>query len=99
MKITIEPETDDERQRVKPVAFVGIRNVAVIGVTYKEGGARVPLTHVHGNLLDIMRELPVLQYHLSRHQMMIDAAHAKQSHRIVVPERRIPDDRRADAAS
>ena len=60
MKITIEPETEREKQQTEPRVFTGLRSVAVIGIAYEGDVLRRPCPYSYGDLRDLMREFPVM---------------------------------------
>lgn len=59
MKITIEPETELEKQEIRTTTVAGLKSVAVIGVAYDADVLRQPYSFSYGDLRDLMREMPV----------------------------------------
>lgn len=76
MKVTIEPETDDERTKAKPRTYTGLNNLALVALTYENDVLRKPTYHTHGDLIDLMREMGPLYYLMLRRQLAIDTTDA-----------------------
>lgn len=66
MKVTIEPETEEEKATTKMLSFSGLVSLAVIGIWYEGDAIRQRRTHSYNDVFDIMKELPELYFHLAR---------------------------------
>lgn len=66
MKVTIEPETDVEKKTTEGAAYVGLSSVAVMGLAYEGEVLRRPYHYSYGDLLDLMREFPVMLFEMGQ---------------------------------
>lgn len=74
MKITIEPITDAEKQHGKTVVLEDVQSLGIVAV-YQDGEKpREPFRQGVGNLPEVMRELPLLNFVLTEAMLIAGAA-------------------------
>lgn len=78
MKVTIEPETDEEKAARQITTVAGLRSIVVMGVTYDAEVLRRPYSYSYGDLLDVLREFLPTAFEMacavvaSRHEHITD---------------------------
>lgn len=85
MKISIEAETPEEIQRCKPVQFVGLQSILVVGIVHNELKVEQVSHSFNGNIKLLMDQLPELTFQLTKARLQ---AEATQQQRIQVPNMR-----------
>lgn len=74
MKITIEPTTDAEKQHGKIMVLDDVRSFGIVAV-YQDGDTpREPFRQGVGNLAEVKRELPLLDFVLTEAMLIAGAA-------------------------
>lgn len=86
MKITIEPTTDAEKQHGKTMVLEGIQSLGIVAVYESGDTPREPFRQGIGNLPQVMRELPLLNFILTEAMLIAGAAARAQQaqHRIAI---------------
>lgn len=96
MKITIEPETDEEKAQpqIKRVVMTGMAALAMIGIP-SENPLNVPM-YFHApndpaaNLPMLQQRVAELQFQLMKARFVAEAAQAQQPPRIQVAQPNVP---------
>lgn len=80
MKITIEPTTDAEKQHGKTLVLEDVRSLGIVAVCEPGDTPREPFRQGIGNLGEVMRELPLLNFALTEAMLIAGAtARAQQA--------------------
>lgn len=91
MKITIEPTTDAEKQHGKTLVLEDVRSLGIVAVYEPGDTPREPFRQGVGNLGEVMRELPILNFALTEAILVAGAAaRANQQPRIQVAQPTVP---------
>lgn len=80
MKITIMPDTEEEKKHVPMMEANGVQSLGFVAIYAKSDPELEPLRHGFGNLAQVMRELPLLNFVLTENMLIAGAAaRAKQA--------------------
>lgn len=84
MKVTLEPETDAEKEATETVTYSGLRTVGIVGA-YEDLPPHKPMIYAHWGLdgYEMMALLPILNHKASEFQRKIDAARAYLAETVV----------------
>lgn len=74
MRITIEPTTEPEKQRGKAVVLEDVQSLGIVAVYEAGDTPREPFRQGVGNLGQVMRELPLLNFVLTEAMLLAGAA-------------------------
>lgn len=88
MKISIEPETPEEIQTFKPVKFLGLQSMLVLGILRNDAKQVCSPYSMYGNVKLLLEQLPEVTFQLT---LIRKQAEAAQQPRIAVPKMRFAD--------
>lgn len=89
MKITIEPETDEEKRYAQTLVLENVQSLGIVAVYQPADPPHEPFRQGIGNLGQVMRELPLLNFALTQ-AMLVAGAKAQQQPIIQVARPNMP---------
>ncbi|MCK5641545.1 MAG: hypothetical protein KAJ19_12150 [Gammaproteobacteria bacterium] len=92
MKITIEPQTDEEKAnpQIKRAVLTGLAAVAMVGIPAEQPEQTALYYHFQNNLPLLQQRVAELEFQLTKIRLIAEAAQAQQQPRIQVAQPNIP---------